>query len=330
MLPADGLEHLRVAVQLFPAVRQMHQRHHGEQHPLITGGEVIQHLTGLPPLLLQIVGHHGGEIIVAVLPALPVGDVGLHPQQAVLHLPHRLIRGHRDDVNGQHEISVEARELVDHGILDIAGILLQEQDPAILLPHDEVILPKLHAVRTDGVFEGSAGSRAFCQVQPELRLLPHPVEIVEDTKPLRGIQFLAAGIQMTQAGCDVIYRPVKKSPCLLQALSVGGEGDIALLHHAVGGIRHLTQQHGIVLRPFPIQAIPPEREQNVPLKVSAVETPIVDGDLGGGAGIQCVQQLRVAKEHRCLVLLGSNGVIDVTEAQGLGILAAKLKDPIRP
>ena len=153
---------------------------------------------------------------------------------------------------------------------------------------------------------------------------------MEDTKPLRGIQFLAAGIQMAQAGCDVIHRPVKKGLCLLQALSVGGEGDVAILHHAVGGIRHFTQQHGIVLRPFPIQAIPPEWEQDVPLKVAAIETPIVDGDLGGGTGIQRIQQLRVAEKHRCLVLFGSNGVIDVAEAQGLGILAAKLKNPIRP
>ena len=38
VLAGDGLEGLRVAVQLLLAVRQMHQRHHGEQHPLIAGG----------------------------------------------------------------------------------------------------------------------------------------------------------------------------------------------------------------------------------------------------------------------------------------------------
>ena len=106
VFPGDGLEGLRVAVQLLLTVRQMYQRHHGEQHPLVAGGQVVQHLAGLLPLLLQVIGYNGGEVVVAVLPALPVGHVCLHPQQAVLQLPHGLVGGHGDDVDGQHQISV--------------------------------------------------------------------------------------------------------------------------------------------------------------------------------------------------------------------------------
>ena len=136
----------------------MHQRHHCEHHALITGGEIVQHLTGLLALLFQVIGHNRGKIVVAVLSALPVGHIGLHAQQAVLHLPHRFIRGHRNDVDRQHE----AGELVDHSVLDIAGILLQKQHPAILTAHDKVVFLKLHAVRTDGVLEGTAMLHAVC------------------------------------------------------------------------------------------------------------------------------------------------------------------------
>lgn len=93
----------------------MHQRHHREQHPLIPGGQVIQHLPGLLPLLLQIVGHDGGVVVVGVLPPLPVGHVGLHPQQAVLHFPDGLIRGYRDNVDGQHQVAGQVRQIPDQG-----------------------------------------------------------------------------------------------------------------------------------------------------------------------------------------------------------------------
>ena len=150
MLTGNGLQRFRVAVQFLLAVRQMHQRHHGKHHPLVAGGEIVQHLTGLLALLFQVIGHNCGKIVVAVLPALPVGHIGLHTQQAILHLPHRLVGRDRDDVDGQHKTSVQAGKLIDHGILDIAGILLQKQYPAILTAHDKMILFEFHAVRADG------------------------------------------------------------------------------------------------------------------------------------------------------------------------------------
>ena len=94
-------------VQFLLAVRQMHQRHHGEHHALVTGGKVIQHLAGFLALLLEVIRDNGGKVIVAVLPALPVGDVGFHAQQPVLHLLHRLVRGDWDNVDGQHERAVQ-------------------------------------------------------------------------------------------------------------------------------------------------------------------------------------------------------------------------------
>jgi len=66
------------------------------------------------------------------------------------------------------------------------------------------------------------------------------------------------------------------------------------------------------------------------IKVLAVEPLVVDGDLGGGAGVQRVEQFGVIQEHRRLVLFGGDGVVDIRKADALGELAPKLKDPIRP
>ena len=96
----DGRQRLRVLVQLLGAIRQVSQRHQGIQHPLVPGGEVVQKLPYLLPHLLQVVGDVGGKIVVPVLPLLPAGNVALHRHNAPVHLRHRLVRGHRYDVDG--------------------------------------------------------------------------------------------------------------------------------------------------------------------------------------------------------------------------------------
>ena len=234
MLAGNGLERFRVTVQFLLAVRQMHQRHHGKHHPLITGSKIVQHLTGLLALLLQIVRYNGRKVIVGVLPALPVGHIGLHTQQAVLHLPHRLIGRDRDDINGQHETAVQAGKLIDHGILDVAGILLQKQYPAIFTAHDKMILFEFHAVRADGVLEGTPVLHVLPEVKAELAFLTHTVEIMQDVEAVCRIQFLAVGVHVVQTGRGVMDRAVKKCAGLLYIFLVDGQCDVAFLHHAVG------------------------------------------------------------------------------------------------
>ena len=234
MLAGNGLERFRITVQLFLAVCQMHQRHHGKHHPLVAGGEIVQHLTGLLALLLQIVRYNGRKVIVGVLPALPVGHIGLHTQQAVLHLPHRLVGRNRDDVDGQHETAVQAGKLIDHGILDVAGILLQKKHPAIFTAHDKMILFEFHAVRADGVLEGAPVLHVLPEVKAELAFLSHTVEIMQDVEAVCRIQFLTVGVHVVQTGRGVMDCAVKKRTGFLHIFLMDGQGDVALLHHAVG------------------------------------------------------------------------------------------------
>ena len=330
MLPGDGLQCFRVAVQFLLAVCQMHQRHHRKHHALISGGEIVQHLAGLLALLLQIIRHHRREVVVAVLPALPVCDVGLDTQQAVLHLPHRFIRGHRNNVDRQHEAAVQARELVDHGVLDVAGVFLQEQDSTVFITHNEVVLLEFHAVRTDDVLEEAALLHALTQIQLELRFFTYAVEIMKDAEAFHGVQFLAAGVHVIEAGDSVVNCAVKERAGFLNILLVDGQGDVALLHDTVGGVGHLIEQHGIVLCPETVQIVTLGRDENILFEVLAVNPLVVDGNLCGGAGIQRVQQFRVAEEHRSLIFFGRDSVVDVAEPQRFRILAAALKNPVRP
>ena len=168
---------------------------------------------------------------------------------------------------------------------------------------------------------------AVCQIQLELRFFTHAVEIMKDAEAFHGIQFLTAGVHVIESGSHIIDCAVKKSTGFLDIFLMRRQGDIAFLHHAVGGVGHLVQQHGIVLCPSAVQKISLGWDEDLLFKVAAV---IVDGDFCSRAGIQRVQQFGIAEKHSCLILFGCNGVVDIAESQRLGILAAKLKDPIRP
>ena len=153
---------------------------------------------------------------------------------------------------------------------------------------------------------------------------------MKDAKPLHGIQFLTAGVHVIESGSHIIDCAVKKSTGFLDIFLMRRQGDITLLYHAVGGIGNLIQQHGVILRPSAVQKISASGNEDLLFKVAAVQALIVDGDLRGGAGVQCVQQLGIAEKHRRLILFRGNGIIDVAKTQCFRILAAKLKDPIRP
>ena len=143
-----------------------------------------------------------------------------------------------------------------------------------------MVLLELHTVRANGILEGMALPHALQQVTAELRFLAHPVEVVQYPQALHGIQFFTAGVHVGQAAGDIVGDPVKEGTGLLNVLLMGGDGDIPLLHHAVGGIGDLVREHGIVLRTVAVKEVAPGRQKNGFLKVLAVDPLVVEGDLG--------------------------------------------------
>jgi len=78
----------------------MHQRHQPEHHPLVAGGQIVQHFLGFLALEFHIVRNRRGKIVVGILAALPVGHVRFHAQQCTLQLAGCLVRWHRQDIDG--------------------------------------------------------------------------------------------------------------------------------------------------------------------------------------------------------------------------------------
>ena len=188
LLPAQGgklaqmfaphrLQRLGVTVELLLAVRHVNQRHEAEHHALVAGGQVVQHLLGLFSLQFHIVGNRGRPVVGGVLLALPVGNVGFHPQQRVLHLAGGLIRGHGQNVDRQHHAAVEVAQFRDEAILDVAGVILQIQHAAEAAVDLEVVGGELYAVGAEPVLEAVAALRVLAQVEVERRRLARLEEV---------------------------------------------------------------------------------------------------------------------------------------------------------
>ena len=133
------MQRLRVGVQLLQRVRHVYDGDIGKNHPLVAGTQVIQKLLRLRPQLLQLIRDTCREIIAAVLALLPAGNIGFDAEDTALYLPDGLIGGNGENINGQHEVLREIRQLGDHFILDVAGVVPQKQDAPHLAAHLKVI-----------------------------------------------------------------------------------------------------------------------------------------------------------------------------------------------
>jgi len=55
----NGIQGFRIGVQLFLAVCHMYHCQDAEHHPLIPGGQIVQHFLGLFSLQLHVIGNYG-------------------------------------------------------------------------------------------------------------------------------------------------------------------------------------------------------------------------------------------------------------------------------
>ena len=318
-----------VAVKLLLGVGGDGQGHYRKHHPLVAGGEVVQKFLAFFPLQLHIIRNHGAEIVVGILAALPVGNVGFHTQQAVFYLPHSFIRGHRHNVDGEHQIAVKIRQLRHHVILNIRSVVFEEQHPAEFAAQLQIVAVFLDPVRADIVLEAVAPLHHLTGIENKLGFLALAVEVVQDTQALGGVQLHALGAKGRKVGNQVGSHTRKIGAGLLNILLHHGDGDILFLHNAVGS-GGFIQQHLVIFPPVLIPEIPLHGHEDGRFKVGLIHTAVIDGDFRHRAGIQGIEQLRVGEEHGFLVLAAGHQIVDVAEFIGFGELVPHKKNAVRP
>ncbi|CAN4073291.1 ECF transporter S component, partial [Dysosmobacter welbionis] len=175
-----------------------------------------------------------------VLPLLPAGDVALHPHDALLHIPDGLSGRNGQDVNGEHQVAGEVRQFGDQGVLDVAGIVPQEQNSSEPAAHLEVVCPKTHSIRTDIVPEVVSQAHGAPQIKAVILFLSRAEKAVEDAQALMGIQDPRPAVQLTQIFRQIRVHPMEKGPGFLQVFPGCADCDVLILYQviAASGLIH--------------------------------------------------------------------------------------------
>ena len=256
MLSCHGKHRFSVAVELLFVVGGNDHRNNGKHHPLISCGQVVQKLLALFALELHIIGDDGGEIVVGVLPALPVGDVGFDAEQTVFHLPHGLDGGDRHNIDRQHHIPVEVGQFRDHAVFDIRSVVLQKQDTAVFLAQLQAVAAFLHGVGTDIILEIVPLAHHVLRVKVKRRFFALTVEVMEHPQLFGGVQLGAFGAEGGEMSDQVSTDPGKVGAGFFDVFLADRHRDILLLNDAVGA-GGLIKQHLIVFPAVHIAGVAP-------------------------------------------------------------------------
>ena len=301
-LPGSGENGIRIHIQLLLGIRSNDHGQDTEDHPLVTGGQVIQKLLAFLPLQFHVIGDNSGEVVIAVLAALPVGYICLHTQKSIFYLPNGFVRGNGYHVNGEHHVPVQIGQFGYEIILDVAGIVLEVQHSCKPISNLEIVAVPFHGIRADVVPEAVALPGRVPQREAELIFFSPAVEAVENLQPFYGIHGTAGGAKGSEVRGQVCFHTGKEAPGGIHILFADGNCQKFLLDNtvAIGG---LVQKHLIVFLPVVVQAIPLHGHEDGLFKVDLAHLMVEDGDFSGSSAIQTVDKGRVAPEHLFLVRL---------------------------
>ena len=285
VLSGGSKQRFGVVVELLFGVRRVNHRQDGKHHALVSGGQIVQKLLHFPLLLLHVVGHSGGEIVILILFALPVGDVGLNAQQAVLRLLNRFVSGNRHHINAHHQIAVHVGQLCHHAVLDIGRILTQKQHPAITISQLEIVLLELHRIRADEILEAVTLLASLLQVKAEVGFFSHTIEVVKNAEPFFSLQLHALAAQPPKVSNQVCTHSCKIGSRILYRLLIDRDRHILVLHDGISASR-LFQEHFVILFSVLVQLVALQGNKNGFLKVQPVQAAVVDGDFGCSAAVK--------------------------------------------
>ena len=223
---------------------------------------------------------------------------------------HRLVCRHGNHVDGEHHAAIKVGQLQNHAVFDVAGVVLEKQNPAILISHFEIIPVKFQAVRADRILEIVSAFHGGLQIERKRGFL-RAEKSAQHLQPGSGVQLIGGGIEPRELGGDLAGHAGEKRAGFIHGFLVDGHGQIALLLHACGAAGDFIGQHPIELVHKAIKVVPAVRKQHGIFKGLPVDLFVADRKLGSRTAVQRVQKFTVTEEHGGLVLFRGDGIVDV-------------------
>ena len=156
-----------------------------------------------------------------------------------------------------------------------------------------MVFLEFHAVGAEPILEAVPLFHVLLQIEGKGGGFVPLEEVPEDLQAGGCIQFPAYGGKLGKVGDEVGAYTGEVGTGLINVPLCHRDGDVAVLHHAVVGAGHLGEQHFVVLFPVMVQPVLFHGQQQGFLEFGFVNAAVVDGDLGGSAGVQRVQQFRI-------------------------------------
>ena len=127
-MPAFGccLKTFCIEIKLFFCICRDCHRDKTEHHALITGCQIGKEFLCLGSLEFHIVGDNGRKVVILILLALPVRDIGFNTEKSVFNLADCFISRNRENINREHEVLIHVCEFRNCVIADIVAIVLKE------------------------------------------------------------------------------------------------------------------------------------------------------------------------------------------------------------
>ena len=152
-----------------------------------------------------------------------------------------------------------------------------------------MVFVKLHAVGAQPILEAVPFLHVLFQVKGKSGRLIALEKVPEDLQARRNVQFPPYGGKLGKVGDEVCAHTGEIGAGFIDIPLRHSDGDVAVLHDTAAHAGDCGKQHLVVLFPVGIQPIFFHRKQQGFLKLCLVDLPVVDGDLGGSAGVQRVE-----------------------------------------
>ena len=246
-----------------------------------------------------------------------------------MQLAGSFVRGYRQDVDGQHQIAVKVAEFRHKAVLDVAGIVLQIQHPAIPGIQLEMVGGKFHAVGAEPILEMLPALGVFVDIELCCSLFPFLEKIAENVQTLGQCQFGCHRGKLRKVRHQIRANTGKVTAGFVRIALYHAYGQITLPHNAVAGAGDLCGQHLVEFVAVFVQTIILVGQQDAALELCLVDAAVVYCDFRRCAGVESIQQFRIVEKHGCFVLFAGDGVVNVGERPCFGILVADLENPIR-
>ena len=169
--------------------------------------------------------------------------------------------------------------------------------------------------------------RHLRHIEPEVHFLSGTVEVVKNTEPFGRVHIHTFGTERIEVSDQVRADAREIRSRFLNVLFDDRDRDIFLLHDPVG-VSGFFAEHIVVFRAVHREIVVAFRHKDILLEVIAVELVIVDRDLRRRSAVKGVQQFRIGEEHRLLIFLTGDKVVDVVKAERLCESAPDLENAV--